>query len=357
MDKNLLENPLVSIVIPMYNSEKFIGAMIDSIFKQTYINFEVLVIDDGSKDKSLDIVEEYSKKDNRISIYQRPPTINKGANSCRNYGLEKSSGKYIIFVDSDDILAPYALLQRVQFMESHQEIDFGVFSALSINEEDENFNSLYYGHKLNDKTLNNLINKCLPFITWCLIFRKDALISSNITWDENLLSNQDADFNITCITKGLKFKYSDSPPDYIWRQVNNSIWHRMIKPEQAESHIYYFNKLYNKFKDDKEYSTDLSLLAIWLFSKLINNPKYYLDKFLSIDFFKKKKLLKKKLLSLYKLNYYKKIELKYILVLFFPYLQIITRYKEKVFPFTKIRRNNVNYLINQYLIANKENNE
>ena len=353
MNKKMMENPLVSIIIPMYNSETFIGKMIDSILKQTYINFEILIIDDGSNDKSIDIVKKYSKKDTRIKFYLRPPNLIKGANSCRNYGLEQSKGKYIIFADSDDIFAPYALMQRVQFMENYPEIDFGVFPALSINEEDEKFNLLYYGYKGNDKTLNNLINKCLPFITWCLIFKRDSLISKNITWDKNLLSNQDADFNITCITNGLKFKYSDSPPDYIWTQVQNSIWHRMIKPEQAKSHIYYLTKIYTKFKGQKEYHTDVLQLSLWLFNKIIYNNKEIINLFLSLELFKENKILKKKLYLFYQFNKINKnIKLnKLFLLMLFPRLQLKEKYIDKLFPFSKIRKQNVNYLINQYNTA------
>lgn len=341
--------PLVSIVIPMYNSSKFIEEMLDSISKQTYKEYEVIIVDDDSKDNSCHIVKQYVDKDSRFQLHKRPNTLTKGANSCRNYGLSKVKGKYIIFADSDDFFAPYALHNRLEFMESNEQLDFGIFPAMSFDEDTNCFNSLYYGYKQNDKTLNNLINKCLPFITWCLIFRKDSLKTNNITWDENLLSNQDADFNITCISKGLNFEYSYSDPDYFWRQVKTSIWHKMVLPEQANSHIYYLNKIYNNYKDQKIFYYDLKMLSLWLFKKLINNNKEIINKYLSLTFFENNKFLKYKYRILYYISkkLYNRFKLEYLFLFFFPLLSLKDRYNEELKPFSKKRKKNFKLLYNK----------
>ena len=103
--------PEISIIVPAYNEEKHIVRCLDSILAQTFSDFEVLCIDDGSTDKTFDIITEYSKKDSRIVPLKN---TGKGVSSARNFGIDNSKGKYIGFVDSDDFIQPqiYEFLHR-----------------------------------------------------------------------------------------------------------------------------------------------------------------------------------------------------------------------------------------------------
>lgn len=97
-----MKNDLVSIIVPVYNVEKYVSKCIDSLLKQTYKNIEIVLVNDGSKDNSYKICEELSKKDNRIHLYTKE---NGGLSSARNFGIKKASGKFITFVDSDDYIS------------------------------------------------------------------------------------------------------------------------------------------------------------------------------------------------------------------------------------------------------------
>lgn len=112
-----MNQPLVSIIMPLYNSEKFIRETLDSILKQTYKNFEVLITDDLSKDKGPKIVLEYQKKDSRVKYFKL--NENSGAAVARNNSIEKSKGKYIAFLDSDDIWKENKLEKQIYFMEKN----------------------------------------------------------------------------------------------------------------------------------------------------------------------------------------------------------------------------------------------
>ncbi len=94
----------VSIIVPTYNRSALIRETIESIIHQTYTDWELIVVDDGSSDETKEIIEAYVKKDRRIQYLNRPSNLPKGANSCRNYGLSKSTGQFVKWVDSDDIL-------------------------------------------------------------------------------------------------------------------------------------------------------------------------------------------------------------------------------------------------------------
>src|SRR5579875_322194 len=92
-------HPLISIIIPLYNAEKYIIETIDSALQQSYKNIEIIIIDDGSTDSSFNVAETY-KSDNIIVVKQE----NKGASAARNHGLKLAKGEYIQFLDADDIL-------------------------------------------------------------------------------------------------------------------------------------------------------------------------------------------------------------------------------------------------------------
>ena len=93
------EKPLVSVIVPVYGVEKYINKCLESIINQTYRNLEIILVDDGTKDKSGEICEDYAKKDSRIKVYHKE---NGGLSDARNYGIEHSKGEYLTFIDSDD---------------------------------------------------------------------------------------------------------------------------------------------------------------------------------------------------------------------------------------------------------------
>ena len=97
----MTSKPVVSIIVPVYNTEKFLHRCIDSILTQTYTDFELLLIDDGSKDSSGSICDEYAEKDSRVRVFHKE---NGGVSSARNLGLDNAQGEWITFVDSDDYI-------------------------------------------------------------------------------------------------------------------------------------------------------------------------------------------------------------------------------------------------------------
>ena len=93
------KQPLISVIVPVYNVEEYLPRCLDSIINQTYTNLEILLIDDGATDNSGKICDEYAQKDNRIRVFHKP---NGGVSSARNMGLDNSTGEYVGFIDSDD---------------------------------------------------------------------------------------------------------------------------------------------------------------------------------------------------------------------------------------------------------------
>ena len=120
-----MENPKVSVIIPVYNTEEYVAEAISSIINQTISELEIIVINDGSTDNSLRILEELAARDDRIQVYSQE---NSGQAVARNFGLNKAKGKYIYFMDSDDLLRHDALSACYERCEK-QQLDFVFFDA------------------------------------------------------------------------------------------------------------------------------------------------------------------------------------------------------------------------------------
>lgn len=235
----------LSIVMPVYNHLNLVEEMIDSIIANDFQDWELLAIDDGSTEDTHKIIEKY-QNDSRIEFIarQRAP---KGAQTCRNIGLELATGEYIIFFDSDDYIAPYCLSQRVSAMEANKDADVIVFPSGTYLEgkfhKEASLN--VYGYPIFKDDIQAFAEKTLPYIVWNNIYRTEALRKHHIVWDEKLLSLQDSDFNLQVLLHGLKNIYAqNSMPDYAYRIVNHdkSVSKKISSKEHLESHIHHLRK-------------------------------------------------------------------------------------------------------------------
>ena len=120
--------PTFIIIVPVYNVEHYLQRCIESVLSQSYQNFELLLVDDGSKDKSGAICDEYAKKDNRVRIFHKE---NGGVSSARNVGLDNACGDWICFVDSDDEM------ENRYLSKFHQDSDLEIQGAVTINATDK----------------------------------------------------------------------------------------------------------------------------------------------------------------------------------------------------------------------------
>lgn len=125
----------VSIIMPMYNAERFICKTIDSVLRQTFENWELIIVDDNSTDDSVNIVNSF--EDNRIKLFVQK--FNQGAASARNKAIEISTGDYLAFLDSDDIWKQNKLQKQIAFMEENK-LNFTCTYYGKINEDDEDLN-------------------------------------------------------------------------------------------------------------------------------------------------------------------------------------------------------------------------
>ena len=144
---------LVSVIMPAYNCEKYVVEAINSVLAQTYKNWELLVLDDGSNDNTLQVIEEFSKNDSRIKAL--PNGKNMGVSATRNRGIELATGEWIAFLDSDDMWESKKLEKQLE-VAKEKEAEFLFTGSSYINEQGEPFKGIFeVPAKVNYKKLRN----------------------------------------------------------------------------------------------------------------------------------------------------------------------------------------------------------
>ena len=190
--------PKISVIVPVYNVENFLQECLDSIINQTFQDFEIICINDCSTDRSGDILEEYSRKDNRIKIFNH--LFNQGLGAARNTGLKNAQGKYVQFLDSDD----YFELTLLEEMYNHAEKYDADMIVCSINRIDKEGNIIKYKNPNSpidlDKTpletpfcwkdYKKDIFNMFTVAAWNKLYLKEMLVNNNLTFP-NLTSCED----------------------------------------------------------------------------------------------------------------------------------------------------------------------
>lgn len=192
-----MQNKIVSIILPVFNAERFLPQCLDSILRQTYPEWELIAVDDGSKDGSIEILKSYEKRDNRIHIISKE---NEGVSIARNVALEQTHGDYIYFVDSDDIVMPEALMILVEAMESSH-ATFVKSDFLPIDEQGKQvfvnkkqvIRRRYDGKVMDsEKFLKKILMK--EYFLWTCLFRKEIIEKYHIQFIPHCRLMEDAAF-------------------------------------------------------------------------------------------------------------------------------------------------------------------
>ena len=191
--KTLKERHKISVIIPVYNVESYLKECLDSIIHNTYKNLEIICIDDGSTDHSLDILELYSNKDSRIKVITQE---NKGPSSARNAGLENASGDYVSFVDADDFVQWNAYEILAEVASQKEKWDLIIFGGNVVGNENEylqyKLNTDYKKYKSTDTDKLVFHEKSARPFLWLHLIKRSLLESpSKIRFDETMDLGED----------------------------------------------------------------------------------------------------------------------------------------------------------------------
>lgn len=207
-------NPLVSVIMPVYNVEKYVGNSIESILKQTYDNFELIIVIDGSPDNSGSIAEKYSQKDSRINVIYKD---NGGLSDARNCGIDKANGDYIYFLDSDDYIENNLLDISVNNAEIHK-LDITVFGFYA-DYEDYNgevvsskaispLKGIYNKDNIHKITLDDEFHNYIGY-AWNKLYKSNVIKENKIRFIKGLSLIEDIEFNYLAVKYAIKIGFID----------------------------------------------------------------------------------------------------------------------------------------------------
>lgn len=223
-----MEKDLISIIIPVYNTERYLAACLDSVISQSYHNLEIIVVNDGSSDYSLQIAESYAAKDDRIRLYS---SDNEGPSEARNRGLNVATGDYIAFVDSDDILLPDALEIMLETI-NHKNADLieGVSLKGSVYKEVTFPKKLVVESFTPSEAISNILyQKTLLPSAWGKLYK--SYLFENLRFEKDILY-EDLNIFYHIIDRCKKIIWIDFPV-YFYRETEGSILHTW-KPQRLD---------------------------------------------------------------------------------------------------------------------------
>ena len=264
---------MISVIVPIYNAEKYLHRCINRILAQDYTDFELLLIDDGSIDNSATICDEFAKYDNRIRVFHKE---NGGVSSARNWGLDKAIGEYIMFVDSDDYMMSGMLEVMLSTLDSKKadlvvcgttETGGGYWRPIadvdySINQLKENFVSLLHTELLSPP--------------WNKIYKKE-IIGSN-RFSEDISFGEDLLFNIQNLEKCENISLIKESPFYHEKENENSLVVKFNRNRLLDIEKVWV--VVDRFSEDKEglYSKYLRDLTVYVRQLLKTKQYSWLEK-------------------------------------------------------------------------------
>lgn len=212
-----MDNFDVSVIVPVYNCEKYIGTTLDSIINQDFKNFEVIVIDDGSTDRSLEIINEKLSKS--LISHQIIHQENSGVSSARNAGISKATGKYLVFIDGDDYVTGNHLSELYNGKSDFSLVQF-------IKKDGDRLSTPYHFSRefmSCEDFIKKELNMEMPF-TFCQLMYKTSIIKDNgIKFNPDLVYGEDIDFALRALIYGDEVTISNEATYYYLQHPQSAI--------------------------------------------------------------------------------------------------------------------------------------
>ena len=222
---------LVSIIIPTYNRYHIIRDTLNSIQKQTYSNWECIVVDDGSEDATEELMQDYIAKDNRFKFSKRPESMPKGANACRNYGFKLSKGEFINWFDSDDIMLPQKLELQIESLTKNQSAPYCICQSFWFDRTTNTSLGLRAKKITSDSRFEDYISGHNFWLTTAPLWRAEFINKHNLSFDETLHQSQEYDFHIKALSINDDYSIIEEPLVTIVRH-DEALSHNILEDEK-----------------------------------------------------------------------------------------------------------------------------
>lgn len=208
-----MENaPLISVIVPVYKVERYLPRCIESILKQTYTNFELILVDDGTPDRSGIICDRYAEKDSRIRVIHKE---NGGVSTARNAGIDAAKGEWITFVDSDDwVSVDYLKMLLEAIVIEDADLSVGVLERRHFNVTTRSHKQLIDTQGLSDTNTLLLFDDLIFLGPWVKLFSREIIMQQNIRFRSGIVIGEDAIFVVEYMTHCKRISMSDQPIYY-----------------------------------------------------------------------------------------------------------------------------------------------
>lgn len=270
--------PLVSIIVPVYNAEKYLNRCIDSILSQTMTDFELLLIDDGSKDNSGRICDEYAEKYARVRVFHKP---NGGVSSARNLGLDNAKGKWITFVDADDRCSCNYLEHLLSKVDDDTDL---IISYAVICDSTGEKAEVYPEYRVNATNFERLfVDSDMHWHTspWAKLYRASIIYENSLRFNEMMHIGEDADFLFSFMLITDKIYVSSDTDYYYTCDVSGSLTKRINTIDSEIASYRTILCLVNRIIQQKDIKDNRSLDNLgWLVASYVRrvlNSLYYND--------------------------------------------------------------------------------
>ncbi len=224
---------IISIITPLYNRYDLVQETWRSIEAQTYPHWEWILVDDGSTDEGPQFIQQLREQDKRVNLYFRT-TGTKGPSACRNLGVNHALGRYLLFLDSDDLITPDCLEKRVQYLENKPNLDFAVFTQALFSNNISEYSVFSKFYSTNDEYLKAFIADEHPWQTSGPLWRKDSFIKTG-GFREDYAIMEDPELHIRALLANMQFDVINDEPDFFYRQTPKTkeqeerFWENSIK--------------------------------------------------------------------------------------------------------------------------------
>lgn len=246
-----MENiPTISVIVPVYNTEKYLNQCIDSILAQTFTDFELLLIDDGSTDNSAMICDEYAQKDSRVRVFHKK---NGGVSSARNLGLDNARGEWIAFVDGDDYIS--SNFCEILLDNENEDLVICSFEAFGTINDKCKINDSCISKEQLTLNLNEYLLKNHFMTPWGKLFKKNILDYSKLRFSLNIDSTEDTIF-IYKYMLYIKTIRTKSNIIYYYRHTGNGLSCHTLSIDKGIYTMYILCNVINSL--EKAYKTNLS---------------------------------------------------------------------------------------------------
>lgn len=197
---------MVSIIIATYNRAELLEGTLQSIQQQQYEDWECLLVDDGSTDGTKQLAQQYVAMDSRFKWFERPVSIKKGANGCRNYGFLKSAGQYVMWFDSDDTMHPELLITKVESIKTGVDVLFHRSRYANFNMD--RFRDSRWEYEKDVPLLFHFAQDRIELHTSCGLWDRNFLAGKDL-WDPNFSRYQDNDFHLRMLSYQPSIEVTD----------------------------------------------------------------------------------------------------------------------------------------------------